>query len=215
MKKYIVLAMSCMLLLSACDSHIPFPDTGIKVGSVLCSDGSITDTASVRRSGKTPVAVVFHVNHDTAVDGFGYAVYLHNLAAAAFADSLGVAQGTSASLTSQSGNADTYALLVNETVSSPIALQVFSIWYYGQSAYVPSVAELRLLNNAVYDVNPYITAMGGDALDCSGNCWLWSSTEVQGHESLQAWLYAVGSGEIQETPKDGCYPTRPIICLRY
>ena len=78
--------------------------------------------------GKEAIAVVFHLNRDETVTGNGYAVYLHDLAPEAFADSIGIAQGTSADLTALDGNENTFALYETTETSSPIAEQVFELW---------------------------------------------------------------------------------------
>ena len=67
-----------------------------------------------------------------------------------------------------------------------MAMQVFDMWRYGQSAYVPSVAQMQLLYAAKEFVNPYIKACGGDLLpDEADGCWYWTSTEVEGQETAQ------------------------------
>lgn len=60
----------------------------------------------------------------------------------AFADSLGINQGTSASLTDEDGNENTYSLFNNNEVQSPMAIKSFDLWSYGQSAYISSVRQL-------------------------------------------------------------------------
>lgn len=88
--------LATMLGLVACDEHRDFPDTGMKVGHILCTDGEVMSYEDYNQSGKEAIAVVFHLNRDEAVAGNGYAVYLHDLAPEAFADSIGIVQGTSA-----------------------------------------------------------------------------------------------------------------------
>ena len=191
-KTWVAAAWVLAAALTGCDGHHDMPDTSIKEA----------------------VAVVFYLNHDENVAGTGYAVYLHDLAPEAFADSLGVAQGTSADLTAHDGNENTFALYDTQDVSSPMAVQVFDMWRYGQSAYVPSVAQMRLLYAAKEYVNPYIEACGGDPLpDDTDDCWYWTSTEVSGQETAKAWLFSMGSGAMQETPKLQAHKVRPIVTL--
>ena len=129
-------------VLVGCDGHHDPLDTSMKVGHILCTDGKTRSYEDYAASGKEAIAVVFHVNHDEEINGTGYAVYLHDLTPEAFADSLGIAQGTSADLTAYDGNENTFALYDTDDVSSPMAMQVFDMWRYGQSAYVPSVAQI-------------------------------------------------------------------------
>ena len=183
--------------LVACDEHRDFPDTGMKVGHILCTDGKVMSYEDYSLSGKEAIAVVFHLNRDEAM-----------------ADSIGIAQGTSADLAALDGNENTFALYETTETSSPIAEQVFELWKYGQSAYVPSVAQMRLLYASREAVNPYIERCGGVPIPDSANeCWYWTSTEVAGQEAAKAWLYSTGSGAIQETPKWQAHKVRPIVTL--
>ena len=209
----VAVATLCVGLIG-CDGHHDPLDTSMKVGHILCTDGKTRSYVDYAASGKEAIAVVFHVNADEEVAGTGYAVYLHDLAPEAFADSIGVPQGTSADLTAYDGNENTFALYDTQDVSSPMAMRVFDLWRYGQSAYVPSVAQMRLLYAAKEFVNPYIKACGGDLLpDEADRCWYWTSTEVEGQETAKAWLYSMGSGAMQETPKLQAHKVRAIVTL--
>ena len=201
-------------LLAACDGHRDFPDTAMKPCHILCTDGNVVPATDFEQSGKQPIAVVFHVNHDEAIEGIGYAVYLWDLAPVAFADSIGVNQGTSTDITALDGNENTFALYGTRETASPMAEAVFDLWRYGQSAYVPSVAQMRMLYNAKSQINPVIRMCGGDELpDAADDCWYWTSTEVRGQETAKAWLYSIGSSTMQETPKTQAHKVRAIITL--
>ena len=57
-------------------------------------------------------------------------------------------------------------------MGSPLAKSVFDLWRYGQSAYIPSVAQMRLLHVSKQYVNPIIKKCGGEPLpDEAGECW--------------------------------------------
>ena len=213
-KAWAAVVLMLVAVLVGCDGHHDPLDTSMKVGHILCTDGKTRSYEDYAASGKEAIAVVFHVNHDEEINGTGYAVYLHDLAPEAFADSLGIAQGTSADLAAYDGNENTFALYDTDDVSSPMAMQVFDMWRYGQSAYVPSVAQIRLLYAAKEFVNPYIEACGGDPLPKEADgCWYWTSTEVEGQETAKAWLFSMGSGAIQETPKLQGHKVRAIVTL--
>ena len=77
-------------LFVACDAHRDFPDTAMKPCHILCTDGKVLSVTDFEQSGKQPIAVVFHINHDENTEGTGYAVYLWDLEPLAFADSIGV-----------------------------------------------------------------------------------------------------------------------------
>lgn len=206
----------CAIGLSSCQcEHVEEPTAPFKLGHVLCSDGTVLSLCDWRISNKKPVGIVFNVNEDPASDIKGYAVYIQELNPVAFADSCGVAQGTSMSLTEKDGNANTYAIYSTKGISSPMANIVFDLWSYGQSAFVPSIAELRMLYNNKNFVNERILAVGGEPISSDfGQCWLWSSTEVEGQQQDKAWLFSMNYGDIHETPKDQPHSVRPIITIR-
>lgn len=202
-------------LFVACDAHRDFPDTAMKPCHILCTDGKVLSVTDFGQSGKQPIAVVFHVNHDENTEGNGYAVYLWDLEPLAFADSTGVKQNTSADIAALDGFENTFALLNARDVSSPLAQKAFDLWRYGQSAYIPSVAQMRLLYHAKEQINPIIKMCGGDTLSVGADdCWYWTSTEVNEQQTAKAWLYSMGSGAIHDTPKGQAHKARAIITLR-
>ena len=196
----------------SCDEHRDFPDTAMKTCDILCTDGKVVRFEDMQSQGKKPIAVVFHINQTDNMEGTGYAVYLWDIASAEFSDSIGVKQTTSANVTAYDGNSNTYAMHASGV--SPAADEVFNMWHYGQSAYIPSVAQMRLLYQAKNAVNSYIQRCGGDVIsDNPDECWYWTSTEVKDQESAKAWLYSLASGALQETPKEQPHKIRPIITL--
>lgn len=91
---------------------------------------------------------------------------------------------------------------------------VFSIWRYGQSAYVPSVAQMQLMYASKEYVNDCLKKCGGTPLsDSPDDCWYWTSTEVSGQETAKAWLYSIVTGARQETPKDEIHKVRPVVTI--
>lgn len=213
--KYLNLcAITLFVAIASCDGHHEYPDTSMKVGHVLCTDGRVMSFEECGRQGKEPIAVVFHLGNDENTEGKGYAVYLRDLPEEAYADSIGVAQGTSADMYAHDGNANTYAIYSATGCGSPAANAVFDMWRYGQSAYIPSVAQMRLLYAAKPYINHVIEKCGGKPLpDEADEVWYWTSTEVAGQETSKAWLYSLGSGAVQETPKLQSHKVRPIVTL--
>lgn len=200
--------------LASCDGHHEIIDTSMQVGHVLCTDGRVMPFEECERLDKEPIAVVFHLGYDEKTEGKGYAVYLRDLSNEAFADSVGVAQGTSADLYAHDGNANTYEMYACNGCGSPAANAVFAMWCYGQSAYIPSVAQMRLLYVAKPYINHIIERCGGEPLpDEADEVWYWTSTEVSGQETSKAWLYSLGSGAVQETPKLQSHKVRPVVTL--
>lgn len=207
---------SLPLMLASCDAHFDFPDTSVHVGDIICTDGDILRYEDWRHSGKEAVAVVFHLNGDESVEGTGYGVYLHDLESVCFADTCGFRQNTSCSLMEEDGNLNTYRIMEADDCSSELADAVFDLWAYGQSAYIPSVAQMRILFQAKEHVNTSIARLWGDLLpDDADSCWYWTSTEVEGQSDMKAWLFSTGSGVIQETPKMQPHKARPVITINY
>ena len=187
----------------------------LQVGSVVCADGTVLSEKRFEESGKEAMGIVFYVDSDNELGNLGYAVYIHDIEPLAFADTLGVDQETSASLSEEDGNENTYSLFHCEDVASPMAIKVFDMWCYGQSAYVPSVRQLAYLFQNRYHINERITAVGGTPISLEpGDCWLLSSTEVEGQKESKAWLYSMQSGFILETPKDQPHMFRPVISIK-
>ena len=200
------------LSLVGCDEHRDFPDTSVKTCDILCTDGEVVRFDDLSSEDKEPIAVVFHINQRDDMEGTAYAVYLWDVSPNAYSDSIGVKQNTSANVMAFDGNSNTYAMYGSGY--SPAAEAVFDMWRYGQSAYIPSVAQLRLLYAAKCTINSYIERCGGDVIpDAPDECWYWSSTEVKGQEAAKAWLFSLSSGALQETPKGQVHKIRPIITL--
>lgn len=206
---WIAIAESCTC------HHFEEPTVTMKVGHVLCTDGEVMPICRFLESTKEAIGIVFYVNPNPNDDVKGYAVYLHDLAPTAFSESIEYSQGTSCDFYAEDGNENTYALFNNSDVASPMASEVFDLWKYGQSAYVPSVQQLRLLFAAKAAINDRIAICGGDALpDLADECWYWTSTEVNGQSEAKAWLYSLHSGAVQETPKTQVHKVRPVITIK-
>ena len=202
------------LLFTSCDAHHDYIDTSVKPGHILLTTGQTVSARDYLNGGGTPIAVVFYINQNTEgeKEGTGYAVYLHDIEEKSFTDSIGIKMNTSADITAYDGNTNTYSMYA--TGFSPAADAVYDLWRYGQSAYIPSVAQLRLLYAVKETINPYIELCGGDPLPYSADeCWYWSSTEVEDQETYKSWLFSMGSGTIQETPKEQKHKIRPIVTL--
>lgn len=124
-KIHLVAAATAAVLCAACDTHIDVPDTAVRPGHILCEDGTALPYAQYEQSGKKAIAVVFDTEKRGDTEGDGYAVYLWDIAPQAFADSLGIAQGTSADIMAYDGNENTFALYDTQETASPMAEAVF------------------------------------------------------------------------------------------
>ena len=230
-----------IFLFTACDEHEAI-DTGknIHVGYVLCDDHRIMSVEQYEmQSAVKAVGVVFAGQTDqhpplaVMIDQVGFT---HS---DKFAEKLGIKQDTSCSLDTFDGFLNTVAMqsgtysekesywtdedgsTYSDTFTyalSPMAQQAFRSHEFGQSDYIPSVAEMRLLVASLPTVNPIIERLGGQVISTDsdgGNCWYWTSTEVKENPSNMAWLMSSVNGGIQQTPKDEIHLFRLILALNY
>lgn len=150
----------------------------------------------MRPAGKEAIAVVFHTNPTGETGRKRLCGISVGYEPKAFADSLGIEQGTSAKTDAFDGNENTFAIYDTKETTSPMAETVFDMWRYGQSAFIPSVAEMRLMYSARQTINPVIEKCGGVPLPAATDeCWYWTSTEVDGQQTAKAWLFSLGSGD--------------------
>lgn len=207
------------LILVSCDEHEPI-DPDIHVGYVLCDDHTAMSLEQFKtQSHINAVGVVFA---EASEDHPAMAVMLNEISPISFADTLGMKQGTSGDLTAYDGNTNTITLANTKDsktgYGSPLADYVFRNHAFGQSDFIPSVAEMRLLSQTRAIVNEVISELGGDIVSAdptNGSCWYWTSTEVKENESNQAWLCSAANGGVQPTPKDERHPARAIVYLYY
>lgn len=98
---------------------------------------------------------------------------------------------------------------------SPLAMTLYTFHENGQSDYLPSVAEQRLLNMSARSINPIIERLGGTPISLDGDSWYWTSTEVADNSGYQAWLCSSVNGGIIETPKTESHKARAIVQVIY
>lgn len=196
------------LLVWACDDHVPV-DTTIHVGDVLMDDGTVRSYQSFKshQGSRVAVAVIFT---PVSPSHPALAVLLRS-AACTFADTLGTALGTSCDVTAYDGYRNTTAMQ-HSGMSRELASPSFDSHHYLQSDFIPSVAELSLLYQSLPVVNPILAQLGGEEISTTPpNCWLWSSTEVEGNQENQAWLVSMSDGSSIRAPKTNRYLARRIV----
>lgn len=208
----IIFILGFVSLQTSCDDHEAV-DTNIHVGDVVFSDHStmryeqfVLD--SFTQMTRNPIGVVFaepNGRHKALV------VLLAEVPAEAtvFTDSLS-SLGTSTSIDSCYGKSNTIAMQSSKL--SPLADYVFRM-EDGTSAFIPSVAEMRLLVSSLSVVNPILHDLGGETVSTSSDCWYWTSTEVDGNDANQAWTVSSTNGSIQPSPKDEHHRCRAVIEL--
>lgn len=212
---YAISLLAVLIGLNSCDVYQP-TDYEIHVGYILCEDHSCVspDVFFAQKSQKA-VGVVFAEQTDAHPL---MAVMLKELDGV-FCDSLGLSNGTSGSLTAFDGSANTRAMQNSYNAEtkkgSPLAMKLFTFHEGGQSDFLPSVAEQRLLNVSARKINPIIEKLGGTPIALNEDCWYWTSTEVSENKNFQAWLCSSVNGGIIETPKMEKHKARAIIQINY
>ena len=134
-KIHIIIAVAAVLTLAACDAHIETPDMTVRPGYVLCDDGTVLSYELYQTSGKRAVAIVFDTGKHGDTEENGRAVYLWDIAPKAFADTLGVEQGTSADTEAFDGNTNTFALYDTRDRSR-------RIWNYSKNSRIIRTAHM-------------------------------------------------------------------------
>ena len=211
----LVIMATILVCFSACDEYQP-ADNAIHVGYILCENHSCMDPETYfAQTTHKAVGVVFA---EQTEDYPLMAVMLKELNEV-FCDSVGLPNGTSGSLTAFDGSANTRAMQKSYNAGtkkgSPLAMKLFTFHAGGQSDFLPSVAEQRLLNVSARSINPIIERLGGTPIALEGDCWYWTSTEVSENSGLQAWLCSSANGGIIETPKTESHKARAIVKIKY
>lgn len=179
---------------------------------------------SISRDCIHAVGVVFGIEDDNHK---AMAVMLQEIHDIAFADSLGMDLGTSGDVTMFDGYVNSVSMC--NTVDrktghgSPLGQYVFASHTFGQSDFIPSYAESKLLHMRVRAVNRVISRLielghDGDLISTDskdGSCWYWTSTEDKDDMANRAWLCSMATGGFQQTPKTELHNSRVIVELNY
>lgn len=213
----VILSLLISSAMVSCDEHEAI-DNGVYVGHILCNDHSTMSVEDYLAQDRLKaVAVVFAVANESHPT---LAVLLEDNPPMQFADSLGMSLGCSSDIGAYNGFSNTSNMQnahdAKTGYGSPIADYVFRSHEYGQSDYIPSVAEIRKLAASLPVVNPVLERVGGDPISTSGSRgWYWTSTTVSANPQSQAWLCSMSTGGIQETPQDEYHVSRGIVALNY
>lgn len=222
---YCILLLSAMLMVS-CDDHEAL-DLGIHPGHILCDDGTVVSEDSFfQMERKNAVAVLFTEQlaatstHPTRFLG----VLIREVPQLQFCDSTSMTQGTNTDTSLPVGDLNTIAMQNSydskSGKGSPLADYVFANHSYGQSDFIPSTREMKMLYIQCETVNRVLRRLHDERdmdvdLLCTDSgtdkCWYWTSTEVEANSSRQAWLFSMASGTPHETPKVEYHISRAIV----
>ena len=211
----LLLVLFLTTALSSCEDHEPL-DPNVHIGCVLCDDHSCMETTSyLIQAKRKAVGVVFAEQ----TEEHPALVVMFKEVNEIFCDSIGLVNGTSGDVSTFDGYSNTVAMYnsyVEETgKGSPLAMKMMDFHENGQSDFIPSVAEQRLLVAAARQINPIIERFGGTPIALNGDCWYWTSTEVTENAGLQAWLCSAVNGGILPTPKTESHKARAVVEIHY
>lgn len=211
----LLLVLFLATLCGSCDDHEPI-DPNVHIGYVLCDDHSCMDTATYfNQSKRKAVGVVFAEK----TEDHPALVVMFKEVEDIFCDSIGLNNGTSKDITTFDGYENTIAMYNSSDEDSgkgsPLAKRMMAFHEHGQSDYIPSVAEQRLLVASSRIINPIIERFDGTPIELDGDCWYWTSTEVEENPGLQAWLCSSVNGGILPTPKIEAHKARVIVQINY
>lgn len=211
----LLLVLFLTTALSSCEDHEPI-DPNVHIGYVLCDDHSCMDTTTYfNQSKRKAVGVVFAEQ----TEEHPALVVMFKEVNEIFCDSIGLVNGTSGDVSTFDGYSNTVAMYnsyIEETgKGSPLAMKMMDFHENGQSDFIPSVAEQRLLVAAARQINPIIERFGGTPIALNGDCWYWTSTEVTENAGLQAWLCSAVNGGILPTPKTESHKARAVVEIHY
>jgi len=223
----ILLLAAIMPLFASCDDHVAI-DTSTHIGHILCDDHRTLSLEAYKAqmdssSSVNAVAVVFALENEQHGT---LAVMLDEIPHIAFADSL-MSLGTSCDVSAYDGYKNSVSMCNTYDSrtghGSPLGRYVFSSHTFGQSDFIPSCQEARLLHSQVYEVNRVIRelqSLGVSADEISttsagGACWYWTSTEDASDKNNRSWLCSMATGGIQQTPKTEHHSARAIVELNY
>lgn len=210
-----IIMMLLSLTVTSCDDYQK-SDSVIHIGYLLLDNHNCVSYERYKENpiGK-PVGVIFAEKTD---DHPLMAVMLHEVTDV-FCDSIGMDNNTSGNITKYDGAENTAAMYKSRNEESgkgcPLANRMMSFHENGQSDYLPSVAEMRLLCKAIPYINTTIMKIGGTPLQVEGDTWYWTSTEVSYNKGMQAWLCSSKNGGILETPKEQRHKARAIVRVNY
>ncbi len=215
----VTLTLICMVLaLASCTKCEDVIDTSVQVGSVVCSDGTIVNPLLYDDDKMQAVAVVFYVNTQNEEGRErGYAVALEDIAECSMLENLVEISEVSESLTDYDGMQNTVGFLNyanDEEISAEAASASTAYSPFGYRGwYVPSVSEMRELNNSISRVESVITSLGGDSF----LGWYWTSTEDgTGEDTAKRFVHIsqIANQRFTVAEKTTINKVRPIIPIR-
>lgn len=212
--RFLLFSFVITAVLAACDEHEKeYIDSNLYVGQVVLDNGKVVNLADFDKDNMKALAVIYAVdNNGTRFEGRAYAVLLKELTPKMFSDSLNLSLKTSTDMTAYKGFDNTFNMY--DSGCSPLAVSVMYRLPYFQSAFIPSLQEMRMMYETKKAVNPVLQALGGDTFpEEASECYYWTSTEVANHEGYQAYTYSMSGGQPLPAFKTMEYPARPVILL--
>lgn len=205
-----------LLLLSSCEKHIEEEDvlTEIKIGNVLCQDGSVVHPTLLK--GKQPVAVIFWCNiNNTENTDLAYAVSIKDIGNDFLTERMENIGEVSEDMKSYDGLKNTSAYKIDAEKDSLSVPAVDLVLNYENGAisgwYIGSVAqhtELFRNKDIVYDT---FTKINGERM----KGYYWTSTKVESSPEYYGYSFSYEGNNEKIIPalKNKKYNVRPFITI--
>ncbi len=217
MRNWILLNMFFSLLLfSSCEKHIEEEDvlTEIKVGNVLCQDGSVVHPTLLNE--KKPVAVIFWCNvNDVDNTDLAYAVSIQDIGEDFLTERMENIGDVSEDMQSYDGLKNTSAYKIDAekdslavpAVDLALNYEAGSItgWYIGS---VAQHTELFRNKDIVYDT---FEKINGEIM----KGYYWTSTEVESSPNYYSYSFSYEGDSEKSLPalKNKKYKVRPFVTI--
>lgn len=217
--KNISIILISLITLASCHKHEPVIDNSLKVGNILCSDGSILNPSLVKSYAKNPIGVIFWRNDykDASITDQAYAVAIEDIGEDYLIDIVENISKVSEDEAKFDGSSNTSALItfcIENNINSPVIKKVVSYNPYNVSGwFLPSVAQAKELSFRIQEITPSLEKIGGKGF--SG--WYWTSTE-DGNGSQSPLIYnliiSYKENRVTNSIKSNKLLIRPIIAIR-
>jgi len=159
----------------------------VRIGDILCTDGTTVSAADFPSSGRTALGVVFYVDDN---DIHGWAVALHNQSSSIKWSSSNYYGYDIPNLVNYE-NARTAMYNLDGSQNTDIIRNTSSAtnfpaaWAvdYDDGWFLPSAAQLRYMFSYYPEINASLQVVGGSQFPLDGNYYWWSSTECSGYHA--------------------------------
>lgn len=204
-------------VISSCQEHEEPIDYSLKVGNILCADGSIVPPDAHDGNRMNGIGVIVKVGGEN--DGYkAIAVAKEDVGHHSYCDSLMSVPGVSSNTDKMDGKENTAALMnlyMEENVDVPAAEAASSYRTAGVTGWhLPSCGELLEAAKGKNNIDNVLELIGGHPMTEE---WYISSTQDGSSENtkiLYVYCVSMKEGRVRYAMKSESYPVRPFITIK-